>query len=33
MGIARTKGAVWAWLGVVGRIGFYSIPAGIIGNT
>ena len=33
MGIARTKGAVWAWLVVIGCIGFYSIPTGIIGNT
>ena len=33
MGTARTKGAVWAWLVVIGCIGFYSIPTGIIGNT
>ena len=29
MGTARTKGAVWAWLVVIGCIGFYSIPTGI----
>lgn len=33
MGATRTKGAVWAWLVVIGCIGFYSIPTGIIGNT
>lgn len=33
MGTVRTKGAVWAWLVVIGCIGFYSIPTGIIGNT
>ncbi len=33
MSTARTKGAVWAWLVVLGCIGFYSIPTGVIGNT
>ncbi|OUO89759.1 MFS transporter [Gordonibacter sp. An230] len=33
MGTARTKGTVWAWLVVIGCIGFYSIPTGVIGNT
>lgn len=33
MGNTQTKGAVWAWLVVIGCIGFYSIPTGIIANT
>ena len=27
------KGTVWAWLVVLGCIGFYSIPTGVIANT
>lgn len=27
------KGTIWAWLIVLGCIGFYSIPTGVIGNT
>lgn len=30
---ASSKGRIWAWLVVLGCIGFYSIPTGIIGNT
>lgn len=33
MDSSSRKGAVWAWLVVLGCIGFYSIPTGIIGNT
>lgn len=33
MGKVSSKGTVWAWLVVIGCIGFYSIPTGIIGNT
>lgn len=33
MDAANKKGAVWAWLVVLGCIGFYSIPTGIIANT
>lgn len=33
MGKASSRGSLWAWLVVVGCIGFYSIPTGIIGNT
>ncbi|MDR1184652.1 MAG: MFS transporter [Coriobacteriales bacterium] len=29
----RSRGSIWAWLVVLGCIGFYSIPTGIIGNT
>ena len=27
------SGSVWAWLVLIGCIGFYSIPTGIIANT
>ncbi len=30
---SASRGKVWAWLVVLGCIGFYSIPTGIIGNT
>ena len=33
MNVSQRKGTVWAWLVVLGCIGFYSIPTGIIGNT
>lgn len=33
MGKANARGSLWAWLVVIGCIGFYSIPTGIIGNT
>lgn len=33
MSSASSKGKIWAWLVVLGCIGFYSIPTGIIGNT
>lgn len=33
MGAASKKGTVWACLVVLGCIGFYSIPTGVIGNT
>lgn len=29
----RQKSSIWAWLVVLGCIGFYSIPTGVIGNT
>ena len=32
--LGRVKsGSVWAWLVLIGCIGFYSIPTGIIANT
>lgn len=30
---AKPSGSVWAWLVLIGCIGFYSIPTGIIANT
>lgn len=30
---AKLSGTVWAWLVLIGCIGFYSIPTGIIANT
>ena len=32
-GKTRLSGSVWAWLVLLGCIGFYSIPTGIIANT
>lgn len=33
MNALQKKSALWAWLVVIGCLGFYSIPTGIIGNT
>lgn len=33
MSAAQKQAKLWAWLVVIGCIGFYSIPTGVIGNT
>ena len=33
MNALQKKSTIWAWLVVIGCLGFYSIPTGVIGNT